>query len=104
MDGFIETDPRKISWTRALKGDLVKDRHFAFDDACLTRSLYRPFTRQWLYYDRSFNEMALQMPRIFPVGDAAAENRLICASGGGTKVAFSVLISNTTSKPSHGRH
>ena len=74
-DGFIDADPTKISWTRALKGDLAKGKAFAFDDACLTPSLYRPFTRQWLYFNRTFNEMVYQMPRIFP--DAAATNQVI---------------------------
>ena len=75
VDGFIDTDPTKISWTRALKGDLAKGKRFAFDEACLTPSLYRPFTRQWLYYSRTFNEMIYQMPRIFP--NVEVENRVI---------------------------
>ena len=77
VDGFIDTDPGKISWTRALKGDLAKGKPFTFDETCLTPSLYRPFTRQWLYYNRTFNEMVYQMPRIFPMGDAEAENYVI---------------------------
>jgi predicted helicase len=75
IDDFINSDPTKISWTRALKQDLAKGREFIFDAKCLTRSLYRPFTKQWLYFNRRFNEMVYQMPRIFP--DAAAENRMI---------------------------
>lgn len=91
VDAFIDADPTKISWTRALKGDLAKGKEFAFDDACITPSLYRPFTRQWLYYSRTFNEMVYQMPRIFP--DAAAENRVICMSGVGAQRTFSCLQS-----------
>ena len=75
VDSFIDTDPARISWTRALKQDLAKGRRFAFDETCLVPSLYRPFTKQWLYFNRRFNEMVYQMPRIFP--DAAAENRVI---------------------------
>lgn len=90
VDGFIETDATKISWTRALKGDLAKGKSFAFDEACLTPGLYRPYTRQWLYFSRTFNEMVYQMPRIFP--DAAAANRIICTSGVGAD-EFSVLMS-----------
>ena len=76
VDGFIDNDPAKISWTRALKADLAKGKAFTFDATCLTPSLYRPFTRQWLYYSRTFNEMVYQMPRIFPMGETAA-NRVI---------------------------
>ncbi|MEZ0001620.1 DEAD/DEAH box helicase [Sinorhizobium fredii] len=79
VESFINTDTSKISWTRALKGDLAKGKHFAFDDAYLSPSLYRPFTGQWLYYNRVFNEMVYQMPRIFP--DATAQNRAIMVKG-----------------------
>jgi predicted helicase len=75
VDGFIDADPTKISWTRALKQELVKNRQFSFDEICLTASLYRPFTKQWLYFNRCFNEMVLQMPRLFP--DTTARNLVI---------------------------
>lgn len=92
VDSFINTAPAKISWTRALKQELVKDRHFAFEENCLTPSLYRPFTKQCLYFNRRFNEMVYQMPRIFP--DAEAENRVICVTGLGESASFSCLISD----------
>jgi len=75
VDDFIDTDPTQISWTRALKQDLVRGRRFEFEPQCLTPSLYRPFTKQWLYFNRRFNEMVYLMPRIFP--DATVENRAI---------------------------
>ena len=77
VDRFIDTDPSKISWSAALKTDLAKDKPAEFDEDCLTPSLYRPFTRQWLYYNRTFNERVYQMPRIFPMGDVGAENQVI---------------------------
>ncbi|PNY71368.1 damage-inducible protein [Stenotrophomonas pavanii] len=91
VDGFIDSDPERISWTRALKQDLAKDRRYAFEPDCLVPSLYRPFTKQWLYFNRRFNEMVYQMPRIFP--DAEAENLVIGVSAAGEKVAFSALVS-----------
>ncbi len=75
IEDFINTDPTQISWTRALKQELAKDRFFEFDITCLTPSVYRPFSKQWLYYNRRFNEVVYQMPRIFP--DAKTENRAI---------------------------
>jgi predicted helicase len=95
VDSSINTDPTKISWTRALKSDLAKGKYFAFDKNCLTPSLYRPFTRQWLYFSRTFNEMVYQMPRIFPMGDATAENRVISVSGVGARSGFSALMSSS---------
>ena len=92
VDGFINTDPAQISWSRALKAELVKGRTFAFESDSLIPSLYRPFTKQWLYFNRRFNEMVYQMPRIFP--DASAENVVICLTGLGETAGFSCLISS----------
>ncbi|WP_414039272.1 DEAD/DEAH box helicase [Acidithiobacillus sp. M4-SHS-6] len=91
VDGFIDTDPTKISWTHNLKEELAKGCHFAFEQASLTSSLYRPFTKQWLYFNRRFNERVYQMPRIFP--EAGVENVVICVSGVAAR-NFSCLITN----------
>ena len=92
IDNFIDIDPTQISWTRALKQDLVKDRHLTFDAECLTPSLYRPYTKQWLYFNRRLNEMVYQMPRIFP--DAEAKNRVICINSVGAQKEFSAIITD----------
>ena len=92
VDNFIDANPAQISWTRGLKQELVKGRVFGFEPECLTQSLYRPFTKQWLYFNRRFNEMVLQMPRIFP--DATAKNRVIYVSGIGARSGFSALITD----------
>ncbi|WP_144755978.1 DEAD/DEAH box helicase [Bartonella saheliensis] len=88
---FVNSDEKKISWSRALKKDLEKGKTFEFEETCLIQSIYRPFTRQWLYYNRAFNDMVYQMPRIFPMGQAV-ENRVIQITGIGTQSGFSVLI------------
>lgn len=91
VDGFIDTNPTRISWTRALKQDLGRDRSYAFDADCMVPGLYRPFTKQWLYFNRRFNEMVYQMPRIFP--DATSENRAIMVKGnwrGDGQIAYMV--------------
>lgn len=92
VDRFINTDPACISWTRALKQDLGRGKTYAFEAECLVTGLYRPFTKQWLYFNRRFNEMVYQMPRIFP--SASAENLLICLPGMGEDRPFSTLITN----------
>jgi len=79
VDSFVDTDPTKISWSVNLKQELVKDRRFSFDASGLVTSVYRPFSKQWLYFNRRFNERVLQMPRIFP--DATAENLVIMVKG-----------------------
>ncbi|WP_254492174.1 type ISP restriction/modification enzyme [Bartonella sp. B1099] len=91
VNNFVNSDVKKISWSRALKQDLLKGKIFNFEEACLTQSLYRPFTQQWLYYNRIFNEMVYQMPRIFPI-EQVVENKVIQITGTGAMKGFSVLM------------
>ena len=92
LDGFIDTNPIQISWTRALKQDCIKNRLYPFEEDNRTRSHYRPFCTQWLYFNRRFNEMVYQMPRLFP--DALAENTLIVLPNPGEDRPFSVFITD----------
>lgn len=75
LDGFIDTNPERISWTRALKQELAKNRTFQYEATSVVPSLYRPFTKQWIYFNRRFNEMVYQIPRIYP--DARTDNLVI---------------------------
>jgi len=93
INNFIDTNPERISWTRALKQNLSKDCSFGYDSTCVISSLYRPFTKQWMYFNRRLNEMVYQMPRLFP--DAKADNLVICVTGVGESAGFSSLISNS---------
>ncbi|WP_461516621.1 DEAD/DEAH box helicase [Porticoccus sp.] len=93
VDGFIDTDATKISWTHNVKQELAKGRQLDFEGGSITQSLYRPFSKQYLYFNRRFNERVYQMPRIFPEGDKT-ENLVIASSGVGAK-NFSCLISDT---------
>ncbi len=91
-ESFPNTDSTQISWTRALRGDLVKSRSLTFRSEGTTVSLYRPFTKQWLYFDRRLNEMVYQMPKLFP--DGSTKNLVIGFPGSDTRGTFSVSISD----------
>lgn len=93
LSAFIDTDPTKISWSDGLKTEIVRDNVHAFNPARIAPSLYRPFSRQWLYYDRTYNERVYQMPRIFP--DAAAENRVIQVAGASAREPFSAFMTSS---------
>ncbi|WP_375665147.1 DEAD/DEAH box helicase [Bartonella sp. CL162QHHD] len=92
VNNFVDTDERKISWSYNVKQELVRGKIFEFENRCITQSLYRPFTKQWLYCNRTFNERVYQMPRIFPMGKVV-ENMVIQITGTGTQSGFSVLMS-----------
>lgn len=92
VDGFINTDPAKISWTHNVKQDLLRGKAITLDADSVTPGLYRPFMKQWFYYNRRLNERVYQMPNIYP--DRYAQNFVICITGLGEASGFSCLISN----------
>ncbi|MBB5408875.1 putative helicase [Paraburkholderia sp. HC6.4b] len=91
---FIDVDPAKISWDHAQKLGVGSGRLGKYSETVLVKSLYRPFTKTWLYFDRFFNNRVYQMPRIFP--DQTATNRVICISapGPGSVSGFTALMSD----------
>ncbi|KXU35141.1 hypothetical protein AXK11_07250 [Cephaloticoccus primus] len=117
LAGFIDTDPTKISWTRELLADFAQNKQLTFHPQAAMPTLYRPFSKGWLYYNRMLNNCVYQMPQIFPLpvsgpateeasgqdglfaapekptlAQANVENRLICVTGIGAR-NFSVLMS-----------
>lgn len=92
LDDFIDTDPTKISWTRSLKQELAKGHRLSFERDCLTPSTYRPFSKQWLYFNRRLNEMVYQMPSIFPY--AGVKNLVIGLPASESRNSFSTLITD----------
>jgi predicted helicase len=75
LDRFVDADPTKISWSESLKKELAAGSPISHDPSIIVQGLYRPFAKQWLYFDRKLNERVYQMPRFFPRG--GAENRVI---------------------------
>lgn len=60
------TDAKQIAWSSSLTSKLERRIRGTFRDEALTIGIYRPFTKQWLYYDSMFNHRVGQMPSIFP--------------------------------------
>ncbi len=87
---LVNNDPKRISWTSALKNDLRRNRVLGLNDGRITYSQYRPFTRQSLFFGRRLNERVYQIPKLFPHADA--RNRLICVTGKGVSDSFSCLM------------
>jgi predicted helicase len=92
VEDFVSNDPTKISWGVGLKQGVAKGRQITFASSLVVRSLYRPFTEQWLYFERHCNHSLYRMPSLFPSG--VAENLVIIALGAASKKHFSVMISN----------
>ena len=96
IDAFIDNDPKNISWTDTLKNNLRKLKRIDVKkDGFVTTILYRPFSKQSLYFSRRLNERVYQMPQLYPFDNA--ENLAIQVSGIGARTGFSVLMSNQIS-------
>jgi predicted helicase len=93
VENFIDTDPKKISWSGELKDDCGKLIIHAFNPSEVVKSMYRPFCNQAYYYNKDLNNRLYQMPKIFP--NQNLENLVICISGIGGSKEQSTLILNT---------
>ena len=89
--GFVN-DVSNISWSRALKRNFEKKVKTRFDKNSIVLAVYRPYCKQHLYYDPIWNEMQLQMPRLFPT--PAKRNRVICTPGNGASKEFSCFMTD----------
>ncbi|GAA9580032.1 DEAD/DEAH box helicase family protein [Helicobacter pylori] len=91
-DNEITTDKTKIAWTRSLKKEFIKNTNLpTSSEECVRLALYRPFNKQWLYWDNNLNEAQYQLPKIFP--DKSAQN-VVINTGVGNGKEFSTLVSD----------
>ncbi|MBC7817957.1 MAG: hypothetical protein IAG10_13785 [Planctomycetaceae bacterium] len=94
IDDFVNNEPQFIKWTDRLKESLLARKTIKFDPLKRRSALYRPFTREWLYFDSLLNQRRYQQHRFFPTASAEKENLSICATGVAAERPFATLISN----------
>ncbi|WP_439638100.1 type ISP restriction/modification enzyme, partial [Spirulina sp.] len=85
------TDREKIKWDRELTKYLDRKIPKEFDKESIVISLYRPFTKENLYYDKHFNGMTYQWPIIY---GRAFQNLCLALSGTGSSKPFQTLASD----------
>ncbi|WP_187875905.1 DEAD/DEAH box helicase [Helicobacter pylori] len=89
-DKEITTDKTKIAWVQNLKTQLIKGKKLDdFSQEKISVSLYRPFNKQYFYYERELAWSFYNMKKIFP--DKSACNVVINT---GVGKVFSALISS----------
>ena len=92
IDDFISTDETKIKWVQNLIRDAANGIEHSFDSSSVRISLYRPFTKQYLYFNKSMNWSRYLQPQFFPT--LHDKNIIICVSGIGASKGFSTLITD----------
>ncbi|GAA9856494.1 hypothetical protein VN0612_10280 [Helicobacter pylori] len=91
-DSEITTDKTKIAWTDDLKNKFINNENLpASNKERIRLALYRPFNKQWLYWDKDLINRQCQFSKIFP--DKSAHNVVINTSSMASR-NFSCLIAN----------
>ncbi len=96
VDDFVRYE--EIKWSETLKAHLKRADYATFDEAKIRESLYRAFSRRYLFFDRLLNERVYGMPRVFPTLESETENLVICCTID-SQMPFSALATNRL--PSH---
>ncbi|GAA7723042.1 hypothetical protein HpMMM94_10840 [Helicobacter pylori] len=91
-DKEITTDKTKIAWTDGLKNKLIKNENLQESSEERARiSLYRPFNKQWLYWDKDLIPRQRQFSKIFPDKNVC---NVVINTGVGNGKDFSALVSD----------
>ena len=88
----LKSDPTSIVWTDMFKSSANKQIPFSFDRSMITTSMYRPFFRQYLSYQKEFIQRTYQQLKFFPT--TQTRNLVISLCGTGASKDFSCLITD----------
>jgi predicted helicase len=85
-------DSTQVAWNADALKDLSRQVLYEYSSAYIRQSLYRPFTKQYLYFDRTLISRRYQLPHMFPTKDH--ENYGFSIVGTGFNVPFSCLATD----------
>ena len=92
VDDFVISDDEKIGWSSGLKLKLKSGQVADFSREQIRASLYRPFTKSNLYFDRMMTERVYVFPSIFPALETEMENRVIWLKVGREWPMFGLMV------------
>ena len=95
LDSFVTADEKRIGWSGDLKSAVLAGQSATFSTNHVRTTLYRPFTKKHLYFDRLLNNSVYRLPMIVPTEQTEAENQLICLTGPGSEKPFLTLIATS---------
>jgi predicted helicase len=90
IDKFVSKD---LKWTHNLKNSLKALQSATTTPNNYRRSLYRPFCKKWLFFDRMLNERVYLTPELFPTEASEDQNMVICCTTH-TQMPFSCMVTN----------
>ena len=92
VDDFVWADDTQIKWSRDLKAKLKRRVLTEYTEHKVRTSLYRPFTKSNLYFDRIMNDVVSIFPSIFPTSEAEIENQVIWLKVGREWPMFGLMV------------
>ena len=89
---FVDKDPTRFSWDVGDYQRMASGQRYALLEDMTRTSLYRPFYKQVVAFDRTFNQRTYRLPRLYPTRES--ENIGISIAGVGTTAPFGCIAAN----------
>lgn len=86
---LLNRDNFYVNWSFRLEERIRQNKDIVFNSSKIVKSLYRPFTKKWLYYD----DPVIERTRLY-YNKFGQDNLVINTTGRGVSRDFSVLVSN----------
>ena len=90
---FADKDPTRINWNDGDYNRMANGQLYELREDMIRRSLYRPFFKQRVVFDRTLIQRTYRLPSLYPTPESA--NVGISIVGSGTTVPFGCLATNT---------
>ena len=90
VSDFVNKDQTLIKWDEALFKRIERGDDLVYDHESIVEAIYRPFFKQYLYFNKDLNWSRYLMPLFFPYKDCG--NLSICVNGTGGSKDLTVSI------------
>ncbi|MGW3819551.1 DEAD/DEAH box helicase [Streptomyces sp. NPDC005046] len=90
---FMDRDSKRISWSSSLVSKLVQGKRVEYAAEHAVTSMYRPFGRQAVYFDRDLNHRPGKLFQMFPSPEQANFGFVI--TGVGAAMDFTALVTDS---------
>ena len=91
IEDFVNSDPCKISWTRGLRNDILRNQTIYYNSDNIVNGAYRPFCLQKLYFEDSVIEAIGLSSKLFPKSNLP---NIVIAVSPSPNDGLSLLITN----------
>ena len=85
---FLTKDETQIKWTQEVSDDLARGKDATYSEKKIWAASYRPFFKQWLYFDSQFNNRISLQRELHP--NKSVKNLEICLSRGSALMAETI--------------